>query len=88
MGICGPAGHIPAVTGERYGHCALCHLDFMGEAAFDKHRRSGGAGRYCINPATDDATTRTGRPVAEWWQDEKGRWHEGARSEFWKKEDA
>ena len=76
-------GHVPAVTGERYGHCGVCHRDFMGLAAFDKHRRGKHGARYCVDPATDDERTATGRPIAEWWQDGKGRWHEGARGEFW-----
>ena len=87
MTICGLAGHIPEQTGSRFGHCALCHRDFMGEGAWDKHRRSGGAGRYCVDPATDDDRTSAGRPIAEWRQDDRGRWHEGAKSEFWKKEE-
>lgn len=88
MIACGPAGHIPPTSGERFGHCAKCHLDFMGLAAFDKHRRGPHGARYCVDPATDDATTHTGRPVAHWRQDDKGRWHEGLESDYWKKENA
>lgn len=87
MSICGPEGHVPATTGNRFGHCAKCHLDFMGEAAFDKHRRGPHSARYCVDPATDDERTSTGRPIAEWWRDSRDRWHEGAKSEFWNKED-
>lgn len=76
-------GHVPAVTGERFGHCAVCHLDFMGLIAFEKHRRGPHEARYCADPATDTERTAKGRPIADWWQDGKGRWHEGARGEFW-----
>lgn len=82
----GCEGHVPPATGDRYGHCALCHLDFMGLGAFDKHRRMDGAGRYCVYPPADEGRTPTGRPIADWWVDDRGRWHEGPRSEFWKKE--
>ena len=83
MSICGIEGHIPTVTGERFGHCGKCHLDFFGLGAFDKHRRGPHGARYCVDPATDDERTATGRPIADWWQDGKGRWHEGVRGEFW-----
>lgn len=76
-------GHIPAVTGERFGHCAVCHRDFMGLGAFDKHRTGPYDARECVDPATDDRRTPTGGPTADWWQDDRGRWHEGARGEFW-----
>ena len=80
MSTCADNGcRIPAITGERFGHCGLCHQDFMGLAAFDKHLRGPATGRHCVDPATDDARTRTGRPIAQWWQDGKGRWHEGPR---------
>ena len=77
------SGHVPAVTGERFGHCAKCHLAFFGLGAFDKHRRGPHGARYCVDPATDDERTATGRLIADWWQDGKGRWHEGVRGEFW-----
>lgn len=38
---------------------------------------------YYVDPATDARRTPTGRPIADWWQDGRGRWHEGARGEFW-----
>ncbi len=86
------AGHVPTLSGNRYGHCALCHLDFMGETAWDKHRRGDhGGGRYCVDPAADVAVTKNGTPVARWWQDKKGRWHEGDRdvaADYWDKESA
>lgn len=75
-------GHVPAITGDRYGHCAACHRDFMGLAAFDKHRRGPYTDRRCVDPATDTETTDTGRPLASWWQDDRGRWHEGDRG-YW-----
>lgn len=76
-------GHVPAVTGNRFGHCGVCHLDFMGEAAFDKHRRGHhDGGRYCVDPSTDAAVTENGKAIAEWWQDDKGRWHEGQRGYY------
>lgn len=77
------AGHVPASTGERFGHCAACHRDFMGLTAWDKHRRGPMTDRRCVDPATDDERTAKGAPIADWWQDARGRWHEGARSEFW-----
>lgn len=80
----GCTGHVPAKTGDRFGHCAVCHRDFVGERTFDRHRRGPMGDRQCVDPATDDAATRTGAPIAQWWQDDKGRWHEGPRSEFWK----
>lgn len=75
-------GHVPPTTGDRYGHCGACHRDFMGLSTFDKHRRGPHGERYCVDPAADDATSSTGRPIAEWWQDSLGRWHEGARRDF------
>lgn len=74
------AGHVPEKTGERFGHCAACHLDFQGLGAFDKHRRGPHTARYCVDPAQDEERTDAGGPVATWWQDDKGRWHEGARN--------
>ena len=80
--------HVPVITGNRYGHCGACHLDFMGLTAFDKHRRGPFPnGRHCIDPVTDTAITETGKPLAQWWQDDKGRWHEGARGYFDKTEE-
>ena len=76
-------GHVPAVTGERYGHCGACHRDFMGLTAFEKHRRGTYDARRCVDPASDEERTATGRPIADWWQDDRGRWHEGARGAFW-----
>ena len=78
----GCRGHIPSVTGERFGHCGVCHRDFMGLAAFDKHRRGPHGARYCVDPDADTATTETGNPVARWWLDKRGRWHEGDRNRF------
>ena len=83
MSTCASEGHVPALTGERYGHCGVCHRDFMGLTAFDKHRTGPHDDRRCVDPATDDRRTPTGRPIADWWQDDRGRWHEGARGEFW-----
>ena len=75
----GCTGHVPAVTGERFGHCARCHLDFYGTAAFDRHRRGPQSARVCVDPVTDRARTKNGTLLAEWWRDDKGRWHDGAR---------
>lgn len=83
MSTCAAEGHVPAITGERYGHCGVCHRDFMGLTAFDKHRTGSHDDRRCVDPATDARRTPTGRPIADWWQDGRGRWHEGARGEFW-----
>lgn len=83
MSTCAAEGHVPAITGERYGHCGACHRDFMGLTAFDKHRTGPHDDRRCVDPATDDRRTPTGRLIADWWQDGRGRWHEGARGEFW-----
>lgn len=83
----GCTGHVPEKTGERYGHCGACHLDFMGVGAFEKHRRGPWEARYCVDPTSDDGATHTGRPLATWWQDERGRWHEGAQDDRWNKKE-
>ena len=77
MSGCGD--HIPAVTGERYGHCGVCHRDFMGLSAFEKHRRGPHGDRRCVDPATDQERTKNGALRAEWWADARGRWHVGDR---------
>lgn len=78
----GCTGHVPTVTGERYGHCGACHLDFMGAAAFEKHRRGPQGARYCVDPVTDREQTKGGMLRADWWRDDRGRWHEGDRHRF------
>ena len=79
MSICAAEGHVPPITGERYGHCGVCHRDFMGLAAFDKHRRGPHEARYCVDPAKDREVTESGNARAVWWMDARGRWHEGDR---------
>ena len=79
MSRCAAEGHVPAITGERYGHCGVCHRDFMGLAAFDKHRRGPQSARYCVDPAKDQEVTESGNARAVWWTDARGRWHEGDR---------
>lgn len=78
MGTCYEC-HAPLLNGQRFGHCAGCHRSFMGIVAFDKHRRGPAENRVCIDPETDDAVTKTGKPVAKWWLDKNGRWHDGER---------
>lgn len=82
----GCTGHVAVNAGSRIGHCALCHRDFYGEEAWDKHRRGPWDARYCADPATDDRRTQTGRPFAQWRQDERGYWHEGARRDAFRTE--
>ena len=67
--------------GNSGGHCARCCESFRGDAAFDKHlirhRENGTTTRMeCQHPST--ATTPTGKPL-DYWQDDKGIWHLGAR---------
>lgn len=81
-----PDCHAPLLNGQRFGHCAACHRTFMGLGAFDKHRRGPWEARVCIDPAMDTATTLTGKPLARWWQDGNGRWHEGDRDPRFMKE--
>lgn len=83
---CTPHAH-ELKSGPRFGHCGACHLNFMGVGAFDKHRRGPHDARYCVDPASDDGRTREGRPIAQWWTDSLGRFHEGPRYEYEKKEE-
>jgi len=77
--------------GSSGGHCSVCCESFRGEAAFDKHfirhREDGSTVRLeCQDPAT--AVTPTGKPL-EYWQDDKGIWHLGARGtgDWWGADD-
>lgn len=67
--------------GESGGHCAACHENFRGGAAFDKHftrhLKNGATVKLeCQNPA--EAVSPTGKPL-DYWLDEKGCWHLGPR---------
>jgi hypothetical protein len=74
----GPCGkEIPGGTSG--GHCAKCHENFRGTAAFDNHlrRRDDGSGRSdCQHPA---AAFKTNGQQHPYWQDDKGTWHYGAK---------
>lgn len=78
-GTCPDCGE-PLGISNAYGHCGACHLTFSGLGAFDKHRRGAhDGGRHCVDPATDVELTEKGKRKALWWQDARGRWHEGER---------
>ncbi|WP_425490322.1 hypothetical protein [Brachybacterium halotolerans] len=58
-------------NGSRSWHCGGCHETFVGERAFERHRRTGKSGRYCLDP-------RDGAP-REAWRRERDGWHYGPR---------
>lgn len=63
-------------SGNRAGHCAKCCETFIGLTAYDAHLSRDSNGKYLhLNPETlptDDAKN-------DWWSDEHGYWHKGAR---------
>ena len=67
----------PLPNRQSYGHCAVCHLTFIGIRTWDDHRRNG----QCINPETEPAKRK-------WWQDAKGYWHRGDRDQRFNRKEA
>lgn len=64
---CGKRWHS---SGNRTGHCSVCHETFEGVALFDKHQRNSDDGSFeCLNPI--DMEFPKGYPLK---QDEYGTW--------------
>lgn len=61
-------------SGDRYGHCATCCRTFVGEKAFDRHRRDGTCIMMPETYISSNLNTVTGH-----WQDSRGFWHFGDR---------
>ena len=55
---------------SRVGHCGGCHETFVGLGAFDQHRIGQGKERRCLDLFDG---------IAEFWQDDRGFWHFGAK---------
>lgn len=66
-----------------YESRAQVYLYDIDGAEYGENRRGPMTDRRCVDPATDDERTASGALIADWWQDDKGRWHEGARGKFW-----
>jgi len=63
-------------AGSRAGHCAVCCGTFIGLSAYDAHLSRDESGAYIH---LDPATLPTDAPKNDWWADESGHWHKGAR---------
>jgi hypothetical protein len=71
---CGKKWHS---SGNRTGHCALCHQTWEGVTLFDKHQRVSADGLViCLDPATIEFPK--GYPLK---QDEWGTWSSTKRNE-------